>query len=108
PASRSLSSGGALRRPVGSAPSPPARERVRLSSLLPLRGEARIIALALGRHVDELLVRLEALAVFSAKLLAQCDEFLRAHHVDVGERAARIGRIAKAEDRADIRFAHVG
>ena len=45
---------------------------------------------------------------FCAKLLAQRDELLRAHHVDVGERAARIGRVAEAEDRADIGLAHVG
>ena len=33
---------------------------------------------------------------------------LGAHHVDVGQRAARERRKAKAEDRADIRLAHVG
>src|SRR5262245_63759102 len=76
--------------------------------LLPLRREARIEALALRRHLEQELVRLEALAVLLRELLAQRDELPRAHHVDVGERAARIGRVAEAEDRSDIRLAHVG
>src|ERR1041385_8789471 len=76
--------------------------------LLPLRREARIEALALLRHFDELLVRLEALAVFLRELLAERDELLYAHHVDVAQRAARVGRIAEPEDRADIGLAHVG
>src|SRR2546423_7533769 len=76
--------------------------------LLPLGREARIKALAPGGHLDEQLVRLEALAVFLRELFAQRDELTCAHHVDVGQRAARIGRVAEAEDRADVGFAHVG
>src|ERR1043165_2297237 len=76
--------------------------------LLPLRGKARIEALALLRHLDEQLVRLEALAVFLRELLAQRDELFHAHHVDVAERTTGVRRIAEAEDRADVRLAHVG
>src|SRR6186713_2569582 len=61
--------------------------------LLPLRCKACIEALALGRHLDEQLVGGKACAVFLLQPLAQLDELLRAHHVDVGERPARIGRV---------------
>ena len=47
-------------------------------------------------------------AVFLLQPLAQLDEALRAHHVDVGQRAAGERREAEAEDRADIGLAHVG
>ena len=40
--------------------------------------------------------------------LAQLHEGLCAHEVDVGQRAARIGREAEAEDRAHIRLARIG
>src|SRR5438270_3607579 len=76
--------------------------------LLPLRGKARVKALALARHLDEQLVRLEALAVFLRELFAQRDELLDAHHVDVAEGPAGVRRVPKAEDRADIGLAHVG
>ena len=45
---------------------------------------------------------------FFSSLLAQLDELLRAHHVDVGQRAAGVRRKAAAEDRADVGLAHVG
>src|SRR5947209_4081917 len=64
--------------------------------LLPLRREARIETLAVGGHLDEQLVRLEAFAVLLRELFAQRDELTCAHHVDVGQRAARIGRVVEA------------
>ena len=39
---------------------------------------------------------------------AELDELLRAHAVDVGQRAAGVGREAEAEDRADIGLARIG
>ena len=40
--------------------------------------------------------------------MAQRDEILRAHEVDIGQRAAGEGGKAEAEDRADIGLAHIG
>src|SRR4051812_15770636 len=42
------------------------------------------------------------------KPLAERQERLRAHEVDVGERAAGVGGEAEAEDRADIGLARIG
>ena len=51
---------------------------------------------------------LKRVAVFLLQPLAQLDEALRPHHVDIGQRAAGERREAEAEDRADIGLAHVG
>ena len=70
-----------------------------------LRREAAVEGLALRRHLDQQLRRREARAVFGLELVAQLDELLRAHEVDVGQRAAGERREAEAEDRADIGLA---
>src|SRR5262245_58227662 len=64
--------------------------------------------LAFGRDLDQERRRFEALAVFRFKLAALLNESLRAHHVDIAERAARIGRKTEAQNRADVGLAHVG
>src|SRR6266699_507276 len=51
-----------------------------------LRREAAVEGLALGGHVDQKLWRGEARAVFGLELMAELDEFLRAHKIDVGQR----------------------
>src|SRR5665213_4243297 len=68
------------------------------------RREAAVEAFVVLGHVEKKLGRREALAVFLFQLLTQRDEFLRPHHVDVRQRAARIRRKAEAEDGADIGF----
>src|SRR6478609_2966624 len=65
-------------------------------------------ALAGLGHALQQPVRLEALAMGLGQLLAELHEDGRAHVVDVGERAARIGRETEADDRADIRLARIG
>ena len=52
--------------------------------------------------------RLELRAVFLLQRLGELDELLRAHAVDVGQRAAGEGREAEGEDRADIGLARIG
>ena len=52
--------------------------------------------------------RREARAVFGLELVAEFDELLRAHEVDIGQRAAGERRKAEAEDRADIGLAQIG
>src|SRR5215510_9432404 len=59
-------------------------------------------------HVDEQLCRREAITAGLFQTLAQLDEGLRAHHVDIGQRTAGERREAEAENRADIGLAHVG
>src|SRR5205807_2231082 len=73
-----------------------------------LRREAAVEGLALGGHVDQKLWRGEARAVFGLELMAELDEFLRAHKIDVGQRTTGKRRKAKPEDRADIGLAHIG
>src|SRR5688572_28288998 len=72
-----------------------------------VRREALVEGLAVLGHVEQQLGRLEALAELLLEALAQLDELLSAHHVDIGERAARERREAEAEDRADVGLAHV-
>jgi hypothetical protein len=69
---------------------------------------AAVEGLALGGHLLEQLRRREARAVFLLEGVAERDEVLGAHEVDVGQRAAGERREAEAEDRADVRLAHVG
>src|SRR3954465_10653133 len=73
---------------------------------------ARLFATVEGgaarRHVEEDLGRREAGAVLRREGPAELDEALRAHEVDVGQRAARVGREAEAEDRADVGLARIG
>ena len=64
----------------------------------PLRGHARSSSCAGAKRGPQ----------DASSVPAQLDERLRAHHVDVGQRAARIGRKAEAQDRADVGLAHVG
>src|ERR1700676_5251603 len=73
-----------------------------------LRREAAVERLALRRHLLQEFRRGEARAVFGLELVAQRDEILRPHEVDIGQRAAGKRRKAEAEDRTDIGFAHVG
>src|SRR5207253_3533838 len=79
------------------------RRRARLA-----RSEPSVERVALGGHLDEELRRLEARAVLLLKRLHHIDEALGAEHVDPGERPARVGCEAEAEDRAHVRLAHVG
>src|SRR6185312_16895038 len=70
--------------------------------------EALVEAFVRVGEIEQQTVGREALAVALLEQAAEIDEFARAHHVDPRERAAGIGREAEAEDRADIRLAHVG
>ncbi|GCC45086.1 hypothetical protein chiPu_0029517, partial [Chiloscyllium punctatum] len=79
-------------------------ERRRLRRLL-LRREAAVEGFALGGHLLEQLRRREARAVFLLEGVAERDEVLRAHEVNVGQRPASERREAEAEDRADIGLA---
>src|SRR5215216_7228238 len=73
-----------------------------------LRREAAVEGLAARRHVFQEFRRGEARAVFGLQLVAELDEFSRAHEVDIGQRTAGERCKAKTEDRADIGFPHVG
>src|SRR5476649_992823 len=73
-----------------------------------VRREAAIEGVALGGEIEQERRRLEARAVFLFQRLAQFDELLRSHHVDVGQRAAGERRKAETQDRAHIGLAHVG
>src|SRR5690242_15766650 len=73
-----------------------------------LRREAAVEGLVPRRHVFQQLWRGEARAVFGFKLVAELDEFSRAHEVDIGQRAAGERREAETEDRADIGLARIG
>src|SRR5437879_2620429 len=72
-----------------------------------LRREAAVEGLAFGCHLLQQFRRGEARAVFGFQLVAELDEFFRAHEVDIGQRAAGERREAEAEDRADIGLARV-
>src|SRR5207237_9081607 len=65
------------------------------------RRKSGVAGVVLGRHLGEELSRLEARAMLLFQPLAEIDEALGAHHVDVGESAARKRREAEAEARAD-------
>ena len=74
-----------------------------------LRREPAVEGLALRRHVAQQLAAASKRGpYFACELVAQLDEGLRAHAVDVGERAAGERREAEAEDRADIGLARIG
>src|SRR6266702_6995979 len=73
-----------------------------------LRREATVEGFSLRSHLLEKFRRGEARAVLRFELVAELDEFLRAHEVDVGQRAAGERREAEAEDRADISLARIG
>src|SRR3954453_21980390 len=89
-------------------PPPPLAEKELGGLFLLRRRETPIEGLALLGHINEQLRRRKARAVFFLELLAEVDEGLRAHHVDVGQRAAGVRRKTEAEDRADVGLAHVG
>src|SRR5258708_21697175 len=71
-----------------------------------LRRKAAVEGLALGRHLLEQFWRREARAVFCLQLVAQRDEILGPHEVDIGQRAAGERGKAKTQNRSDIGFAH--
>src|SRR6266566_2555545 len=73
-----------------------------------LRREAAVKRLVLRGHVDQELRRCEPRTVFPLELQAQFDERLRAHEIDVGQRAAGEWREAEAEDRTYVRLARIG
>ena len=58
--------------------------------------------------LEQQLVAAQSARRISSPACGTIDEILRAHHVDVGQRAAGERRKAEAEDRADIGLAHVG
>src|SRR5262247_2143517 len=72
------------------------------------RREAAIERLVLGGHLGEELGGPEARTVLLLQRLAQLDEALGAHHVDVAQGPAGEGREAEAEDGADVALAYVG
>src|SRR3954465_15976919 len=76
-------------------------------SLRRSRCKSPVERLALGRHLGQQLAGSKALAVFLLEFMLQVDESFRAHHVDVGERAARIRRKAESEYGSDIGLAHI-
>src|SRR5690606_15213690 len=57
-----------------------------------VRIEAVVETLSAGRHLNQKLRRLELRAILLLQGLGELQELLRPHSVDVGERAARIGR----------------
>src|SRR3954465_11120545 len=74
----------------------------------PLLPPPSVEAAAGLRHLDNDRRRRKAIAVPIPRALADRHEGLRAHEVDVAQRAAGIGREAEAEDRADIGLARIG
>src|SRR5262249_55507075 len=82
--------------------------RATLRCRAPRRAEPPVEGLALRGHLDEEPRGRKAQPVFLGQRLTQRDEFLRPHHVNIGERAARERREAEPEDRANIGLAYVG
>src|SRR5690348_15796952 len=77
------------------------------SGRLFLRGKAAVEGFALFRHLFQKLRRREARAVLGLELVAQLDEFFRAHEIDVGQRPSRERRKTEAQDRAHIGLARI-
>src|SRR5271163_4230474 len=79
-----------------------------ISRRLSLLTVGAVESLAALGHPDELFARLKLRTVFSRELFGARDEGLKSHAVDERHGAARIGRVTKAKDRADVGLARIG